>query len=37
VTARLSTEVALTIGGTRIEAGEYSVFIERSSECETPL
>lgn len=28
VTTRLATEVALTIGGTRIEAGEYSVFIE---------
>ena len=28
VTTRLITEVALTIGGTRIEAGEYSVFIE---------
>ena len=28
MTTRLATEVALTIGGTRIEAGEYSVFIE---------
>jgi hypothetical protein len=28
VTTRLATEIALTIGGTRIEAGEYSVFVE---------
>jgi hypothetical protein len=28
VTTRLMTEVPLKIGGTRVEAGEYSVFIE---------
>ena len=28
MSTRLSTEVALTIGGTRVEAGEYSVFID---------
>ena len=28
VTTRLRTEVPLTMGGRRIEAGEYSVFIE---------
>ena len=28
MSTRLSTEVALTVGGTRVEAGEYSVFID---------
>ena len=35
VTTRLKTEVPLTIGGTRIEAGEYSIFIELGDETWT--